>query len=75
MEFDTVGSGTGIYFTDGQYIDITWKKTDLQSPSIFYDGNRNQLVMNPGKTSICMITTESADNIGIYETMDAWNAR
>ena len=31
--------------------------------------------MNQGKTSICIIKADSADNIGIYETQDAWNAR
>lgn len=75
MEFDTVGSGKGIYFTGGKCVDITWKKESLETPSIFYDGNGDQLVMNPGKTSICIITTDSADNIGIYATADAWNAR
>lgn len=75
MEFDTVGSGKAIYFTNGTCEDITWKKEDLKSPSLFYDGNGDQLVMNQGKTSICIITTDSADNIGIYETADAWNAR
>ena len=75
MEFDTVGSGKAIYFTGGKCEDVTWKKDNLESPSLFYDGNGDQLVMNPGKTSICIITTDSADNIGIYETADAWNAR
>lgn len=75
MEFDTVGSGKAIYFTGGKCEDITWKKDNLESPSLFYDADGSQLVMNPGKTSICIITTDSADNIGIYETADAWNAR
>ena len=75
MEFDTVGSGKGIYFTGGKCEDITWKKDSLESPSLFYDNNGDQLVMNPGKTSICIITTDSVDNIGIYESADAWNAR
>lgn len=75
MEFDTVGSGKAIYFTGGKCEDITWKKDSLDSPLLFYDGNGDQLVMNPGKTSICIITADSADNIGIYETEDAWSAR
>lgn len=75
MEFDTVGSGKAIYFTNGKCEDITWKKENLESPSLFYDATGNQLVMNQGKTSICIITADSADNIGIYETVDAWNAR
>ena len=75
MEFDTVGSGKGQYFTGGKYIDITWKKDNLESPSQFFDADGNALVMNPGKTSICIMTTDSADNIGIYETKEAWEAR
>lgn len=75
MEFDTVGSGKAIYFTGGKCADITWKKDSLESSTLFYDETGSQLVMNTGKTSICIITTESADRIGIYETADAWNAR
>ena len=55
-------------------MDITWSKADLNTPSYFYDGNGDQLVMNPGKTCICIITTDSADNIGIYETAEAFSA-
>ncbi len=75
MEFDTVGSGKAIYFTGGKCENITWKKDNLESPSLFYDENGEQLVMNQGKTSICIIKADSADNIGIYESQDAWNAR
>ena len=75
MEFDTVGQGRAIYSTGGKCEDITWKKDSLESSTHFYDGNGDLLVMNPGKTSICIITTDSADNIGIYETQSAWNAR
>ena len=75
MEFDTVGSGKAIYFTGGKCENITWKKDNLESPSLFYDESGEQLVINQGKTSICIIKADSADNIGIYETQDAWNAR
>ena len=75
MEFDTVGSGNAIYFTNGKSEQITWKKADLKSPSLFYKENGDQLVMNQGKTSICIITSDSANNIGIYETAEAWKNR
>lgn len=75
MEFNTVGSGKGLYFTGGKYIDITWQKDDLESPSKFFDTDGKPLVMNPGKTSICIMTTDSADNISIYDTKKAWEAR
>ena len=48
LEFDTVGSGTGKYFTGGKYIDITWRKDDFKSPALFYDASGKQLKMNPG---------------------------
>ncbi len=69
MEFDTVGSGTGQYFTGGKYIDITWKKDDLESPSLFYTTDGETLVMNPGKTAICIMTTSSEDSVNIYESI------
>lgn len=68
LEYDTVGKGVGKYFTGGKVVDITWEKTDLNSPAIYYDGNGNQLTMNPGKTCVCIIGNKDADNVLIYAT-------
>ncbi len=67
MEFDTVGTGSGQYFTGGKYVDITWKKDNLESPSHFFTTDGEALVMNPGKTAICIMTTDSADKVEIQD--------
>ena len=74
LEFNTVGTGTGKYFTGGKVVDITWKKEDINSPAIFYDASGEQLKMNPGKTCVCIIETASVDNISIYASENEFEA-
>ena len=74
LEFNTVGTGTGKYFTGGKVVDITWKKEDINSPAIFYDASGAQLKMNPGKTCVCIIETASVDNISIYASENEFEA-
>ncbi len=54
----------GYYFTQGKVIPITWTKTDLYSPTKYYDMNGNELVLNTGKTYIAI--AQSDTNV-IYE--------
>ncbi|MCR4588404.1 MAG: DUF3048 domain-containing protein [Lachnospiraceae bacterium] len=54
----------GYYFTQGKVIPITWTKTDLYSPTKYYDMDGNELVLNTGKTYIAI--AQSDTNV-IYE--------
>ncbi len=62
-----VGSGAGKYIADGKAIDITWKKDSEAGITHYYDMNGEEILLNPGKTWICVIQTERLDKVEIYE--------
>jgi len=53
-----VGSGTGMLFTQGTAMSVTWKKTSHQSPTEWFDAQGNKLTLNAGKTWVC-VTSET----------------
>lgn len=64
----TQGTGKGKYFTNGKYIDITWKKDSEFGQTFYYDESGEQIVMNQGKTWVCIIL--EGDRVQIYDTKD-----
>ncbi len=46
---------TGWYFTEGKGIRITWKKTSDYGATRYYDMNGDEIVLNTGKTMICIV--------------------
>ncbi len=58
LNIETLGEGTGLYFTNGKYINIKWKKDEEFGQTHYYDMNGNPIVLNQGKTWICFITEE-----------------
>lgn len=45
----------GYFFTNGKGIHVRWKKTSDYGATKFYDDDGNEIVLNPGKTNICII--------------------
>ena len=60
-----MAGGSGKYITEGQAIDITWKKDSEWEPTHYYDANGNEITLNPGKTWICIIQDTNADQVEI----------
>ncbi len=55
----TIGTGNGIYFTEGEACDITWKKNSEKDRTKFYvDGK--ELYLNPGNTWIQVVDSISS---------------
>lgn len=48
--FHNVGSGNGYVLEDGKVIKATWKKSDLNARTIFYDETGAEITLNPGNT-------------------------
>ncbi len=61
LNINTTGSGSGYYFTNGEYIPVTWKCDGVKSPTKFYREDGSQLEMNVGKTSICVVPNSDSD--------------
>ena len=67
LTFQVHGSGEAKIFTAGKKINGTWSRYggDL-TPAKFYDDNGNEIVLNRGKTWICLIWDEYAE-YAVYE--------
>lgn len=50
----------GWYFTNGKGIHVTWEKTSDYGATRYYDENGNEIILNTGKTMICIV--EEGDN-------------
>lgn len=58
-DIELVGSGEGIYITNGHCVPVTWKKADRQAPTHFYSEEGDEIKLNPGKTWVQIIPTGS----------------
>lgn len=54
------GSGKGYFFTHGKKIEITWKK-EADGVTRYYDNSGDEIVLNQGKTWVCIIQNEFAE--------------
>jgi len=52
-------SGKGYYLVNGKMTEITWEKSNLTSPTRYFDANGNELVLNVGKTYIAIIPADA----------------
>ncbi len=63
LDVETVGSGSGYYVTGGSAIAVTWKKDSQTSATRYYDENGEEIVLNQGKTWVCIIQDTYAERI------------
>jgi len=54
----TTGENKCEYFIGGKHFTGTWKRERLHKNTIYYDGNGEEVKLNPGKTFIQMLRTE-----------------
>ncbi len=54
-----------IIFTAGKMIEGTWSRPDVFGPAKYYDKDGNEIVINYGKTWICTIWNDYADDVVI----------
>lgn len=47
----------GYFMTDGKAIPVNWEKDGKFGPTRYYDGDHNEVVLNQGKTWVCIIPT------------------
>ncbi len=58
---DLVGTGKAEYFIGGVHIVGTWERTSFDSPTVYLDGDGNEIVLRPGNTWIAV----HPDNVDI----------
>ncbi len=62
IEMDTIGSGKAVVFTKGNKVEGTWKKTNRDSKTRFYDSSGAEIPFTPGK-----IWIEVVNQVGSIE--------
>ena len=54
-QFSDVGSGTGVYATNGVSVPVKWSKASASSPLKLMNEDGTELKLNPGKTFIAFV--------------------
>lgn len=61
----TSGTGKGLYITDGNAIEVTWKKPDDYGSTKYYYADGTEIVLNQGKTWVCQIESARESEVTI----------
>ena len=65
-DIKTVGDGEGWFITHGKAVPITWEKTDFWDDiTRYYDENGDEIVLNQGKTWVCIVLPSLTGEITI----------
>lgn len=71
QDLKNIGSGTGYYFSDGQVVEINWKKTSREAKTEYTLSDGTPLKLNPGNTFIQIVPTYAESSIEYAETTTA----
>lgn len=63
LEYDLVGSGQALVFIDGKVIDATWSKEDMESRTLFYDTNGEEIEFNRGHFWISVVPSRNISQV------------
>lgn len=63
--YNCIGTGCGWYLTNGKAVPIVWIKGGEQYPTKYLDANMQEVTVNPGKTYIGLIPSDTWAQVGI----------
>lgn len=66
LDINLHAPGVGYYFTNGRCTNITWTKEDTYGVTRYYDNNGQEILLNPGKTWVCIIPFDRVDKAEFY---------
>ncbi len=70
VDIDIVGSGRGLYATNGKAIPITWQCDGDGLVTHYYTADGKELVINQGKTMVAVIDFDDEAMSGAYASLD-----
>ncbi len=73
LNIPTNGKGTGKYFTNGKMIDITWSRASDNDVTKYYDMQGNEIILNQGKTWICLTENQYKAKSQFFATVEEFN--
>ena len=56
----------GCYVTEGRSIPIKWTKDGEFGPTHYYDVENNEIILNQGKTWVCIVSAQDSPNVKLY---------
>lgn len=59
QQLDQVGSGTGVYITNGRYIKVNWNKSSNTDKTIITDESGKEIVLNDGLTFMQIVPKQN----------------
>lgn len=66
LDIDVHTPGLGYYFTCGKCTNVTWTKDGVYGVTRYYDKNGQEILLNPGKTWVCIIPFDRIDKAEFY---------
>lgn len=63
LNYELVGSGTGLVFMDGGVQEVTWAKADRDGRTLFYNQNGEEMEFNRGKLWICVVPDRNVSQV------------
>lgn len=65
--YTNVGSGKGLFITEGTAIEVKWVKSTEYGSTKYYYADGTEIILNQGKTWICQISDSNRDAVKILE--------
>jgi hypothetical protein len=56
----------GMYVTGGRAIPVKWSKDGEFGPTHYYDMENNEIILNQGKTWVCIVSAQDSPKVEIY---------
>ncbi len=63
LEYELVGSGTGLIFVDGRVVEATWTKEDRDARTMFYDLDGEEIEFSRGKFWISIVPDRNVEQV------------
>lgn len=63
LNVDTTSGGHGYFITNGKMLPVTWSKESVTSPTKYYYEDGSEIILNQGKTWICIIQDTAEDEV------------
>ncbi len=63
LDVDLITEGEGKYYTAGKVSKVTWKKSDTDSSTRFYDDKGHEISLNPGVTWFQIVKLNNVETI------------
>ena len=63
LDYELVGSGTGLVFIDGKVIDVTWNKEARDERTMFYDSDGAEIQFNRGQIWVSVVPDRNIEQV------------